>query len=582
MKKFLKYFLVLIAGFALGIVTLIVIFAVAISSFSLNNKDVTNIEENSILTLTLPTELKDQGEDNPFSELFGNSDDESSLGLNQIKEAFSRASKDSKIKGIVLMPGLYSSGLANADEIRSYIAEFKKTQKWIIAYGEIYTEQAYYIASACNETYLNPKGMLEFNGLSSNIVMYKGMLDKLGVNFQVFRVGKFKGAVEPFIQTKLSDENKFQIKTYLESLYTYQVQEIAKSKNTSFDSLWNIAMKGEVFTAKDAKSKQLVNGLLYENQVWDVVKNKVKDYKKLSVSNYLKSEDNYTYSENKIAVIYAEGEIMPGTNNNNDGIGSESFVKELIKARNDNSIKAIVIRVNSPGGSSMASDIIAQEVRMTKKTKPVVVSFGNVAASGGYYISCVADSIFALPNTVTGSIGVFAMIANTENLFGQKLGLGYETVNLGEMAEIWRPDQALSPAQGMMMQKAVNDIYEDFIGIVSEGRKIEKAAVNDLAQGRVYSGKDALKLKLIDGLGGINRALLSASRMAKIKEFRVVEYPESKSFIDRLMNKTSNDESKMKSLMSEMGLNSKTISELKAIGRMQGMQMRLPWSIEIR
>ena len=582
MKKFLKYFLVLIAGFALGIVTLIVIFAVAISSFSLNNKDVTNIEENSILTLTLPTELKDQGEDNPFSELFGNSDDESSLGLNQIKEAFSRASKDSKIKGIVLMPGLYSSGLANADEIRSYIAEFKKTQKWIIAYGEIYTEQAYYIASACNETYLNPKGMLEFNGLSSNIVMYKGMLDKLGVNFQVFRVGKFKGAVEPFIQTKLSDENKFQIKTYLESLYTYQVQEIAKSKNTSFDSLWNIAMKGEVFTAKDAKSKQLVNGLLYENQVWDVVKNKVKDYKKLSVSNYLKSEDNYTYSENKIAVIYAEGEIMPGTNNNNDGIGSESFVKELIKARNDNSIKAIVIRVNSPGGSSMASDIIAQEVRMTKKTKPVVVSFGNVAASGGYYISCVADSIFALPNTVTGSIGVFAMIANTENLFGQKLGLGYETVNLGEMAEIWRPDQALSPAQGMMMQKAVNDIYEDFIGIVSEGRKIEKAAVNDLAQGRVYSGKDALKLKLIDGLGGINRALLSASRMAKIKEFRVVEYPESKSFIDRLMNKTSNDEAKMKSLMSEMGLNSKTISELKAIGRMQGMQMRLPWSIEIR
>lgn len=582
MKRFLKYFLVLIAGFALGIVTLIVIFAVTISSFSLNNKDVTNIEENSILTLTLPTELKDQGEDNPFSELFGNSDDESSFGLNQIKEAFSRASKDSKIKGIVLMPGLYSSGLANADEIRSYIAEFKKTRKWIIAYGEIYTEQAYYIASACNETYLNPKGMLEFNGLSSNIVMYKGMLDKLGVNFQVFRVGKFKGAVEPFIQTKLSDENKFQIKTYLESLYTYQVQEIAKSKNTSFDSLWNIAMKGEVFTAKDAKSKQLVNGLLYENQVWDVVKNKVKDYKKLSVSNYLKSEDNYTYSENKIAVIYAEGEIMPGTNNNNDGIGSESFVKELIKARNDNSIKAIVIRVNSPGGSSMASDIIAQEVRMTKKTKPVVVSFGNVAASGGYYISCVADSIFALPNTVTGSIGVFAMIANTENLFGQKLGLGYETVNLGEMAEIWRPDQALSPAQDMMMQKAVNDIYEDFIGIVSEGRKIEKAAVNDLAQGRVYSGKDALKLKLIDGLGGINRALLSASRMAKIKEYRVVEYPESKSFIDRLMNKTSNDEAKMKSLMSEMGLNSKTISELKAIGRMQGMQMRLPWSIEIR
>lgn len=582
MKRFLKYFLVLIAGFALGIVTLIIIFAVAISSFSINSKDVTTIEDNSILTLTLPTELKDQGEEDPFSELFGNSDDESSLGLNQIKEAFSRAAKDSKIKGIVLKPGLYSSGLANADEIRSYIAEFKKSQKWIIAYGEIFTEQGYYIASACNETFLNPKGMLEFNGLSSNIVMYKGMLDKLGVNFQVFRVGKFKGAVEPFIQTKLSDENKFQIKTYLESLYTYQVQEIAKSKNTPFDSLWNIAMKGEIFTAKDARSKQLVNNLLYENEVWNIVKNKVKDYKKTSVSKYLKSEDNYTYSENKIAVIYAEGEIMPGSNNNNDGIGSETFIKELLKAKNDKSIKAIVIRVNSPGGSSMASDIIAQEVKLAKKVKPVIVSFGNVAASGGYYISCIADSIFALPNSVTGSIGVFAMIANTENLFGQKLGLGYESVNLGEMAEIWRPDQALSPAQVMMMQKAVNEIYDDFISIVSEGRKIDKATVNELAQGRVYSGKDALNLKLVDGLGGLQRALISASRMAKIKEYRVVEFPESQSFIDRLMNKANNDEAKMKSLMFEMGLNSKTISELKSIGRMQGIQMRLPWSMDIR
>ncbi len=582
MKRFLKYFLVLIAGFALGIVSLIIIFAVEISSFNFDSKEVTTIEENSVLTLTLPTELKDQGQDDPLSEIFGNGDNESSLGLNQIKEAFNRAAKDSKIKGIVLKPGLYSSGLANADEIRSYIAEFRKSQKWIIAYGEILTEQGYYIASACNETYLNPKGMLEFNGLSSNIVMYKGMLDKLGVNFQVFRVGKFKGAVEPFIQTKLSDENKFQIKTYLESLYTYQVKEIAKSKNTSFDSLWNIAMKGEVFTANDAKSKKLVDGLYYENQVWDIVKNKVKDYKKASVSKYLKSEDNYTYSENKIALIYAEGEIMPGSNNSEDGIGSESFIKELIKAKNDKSIKAIVIRVNSPGGSSMASDIIAQEVKLAKKAKPVIISFGNVAASGGYYISCVADSIFALPNSVTGSIGVFAMIANTENLFGQKLGLGYESVNLGEMAEIWRPDQALSPAQGMMMQKAVNEIYDDFISIVADGRHLDKSVVNDLAQGRVYSGKDALNLKLIDGLGGINRALLSASRKANVKEYRVVEFPESKSLIERFMNKANNDEAKMKSLMVEMGLNAKTVSELKSIGRMQGMQMRLPWSIEIR
>ena len=581
MKKFLKYFLVLLGGFAIGIITLILIFAIAISSFKIGEENQIKIEENSVLTLTLPVEIRDQGLEDPFSELFGNNDENSSLGLNEIKEVFRRAANDNKIKGIVLKPGLYSGGLANADEIRTLINDFKKSNKWIISYGELYTEQGFYIGSSCNEIYLNPKGMLEFNGLSSNIVMFKGLMEKLGVNFQVFKVGKFKGAVEPFILDKLSEENKFQIKTYLESLYKHQVSEIAKSRKGNLDSLWNLAMKGSVFMAKDAKSKGLVDDLLYENQIWTKVQNKNKDYNKIGFDKYSKSEDDYKYSENQIVVIYASGEITPGTNNGDDGIASETFIKEIIKAKKDNSIKAIVIRVNSPGGSSMASDIIANEIKIARSIKPVIVSFGNVAASGGYYISCVADSIFALPNTLTGSIGVFAMIANTENLFGQKLGLKYESVNVGDMAEIWRPDQPLNAAQSMLMQQAVDEIYDDFISIVSEGRHIEKSRVHDLAQGRVYSGSDALNLKLIDGLGGLDRAILAASRKAKIKEYRVVEFPEDKSFIDKLINKTTDNEAKMETLMSQMGMSSKTIREIKSVQHLQGIQTRLPWSIEI-
>ena len=582
MKKFLKYFLVLLGGFAIGIITLILVFAIAISSFKIGEENEIKIQENTVLTLTLPTEIRDQGIEDPFSELFGNSDESNTLGLNDLKEIFQRAAVDSKIKGIVLKPGLYSGGLANADEIRSYIKEFRKSSKWVISYGELYTEQGFYVGSACNEIYVNPKGMLEFNGLSSNIVMYKGLMEKLGVNFQVFKVGKFKGAVEPFILDKLSEENKFQIKTYLESLYKHQVAEIALSRNKNYDSTWNLAMKGSVFMAKDAKLNGLVDDLLYENQIWDKIKNKSKEYHKIGFDKYLKSEDNYKYSENQIAVIYASGEITPGSSNSDDGIASETFIKEIIKAKNDNSVKAIVIRVNSPGGSSMASDIIANEIKIAKTIKPVIISFGNVAASGGYYISCVADSIFALPNTLTGSIGVFAMIANTENLFGQKLGLKYESVNVGDMAEIWRPDQPLNAAQSMMMQKAVDEIYDDFITIVSDGRHIEKNRVDELAQGRVYSGIDALNLKLIDGIGGLDRAILAASRKAKLKDYRVIEFPENKSFIDKLINKTTDNESKIETLMSQMGMSAKTIREIKSVQNLQGFQTRIPWSIEIR
>jgi protease-4 len=349
----------------------------------------------------------------------------------------------------------------------------------------------------------------------------------------------------------------------------------------AFDTLWGISQKGLVFTAKDALNCHLVDKLVYEDELMNIVKRKSSTYQFTNLSKYLESDDNYKYAEEKIAIIYAEGDIMPGKSENNTQIASETFIKTLKEVSNDKSIKAIVVRVNSPGGSSMASDIIAKEIRLAKKIKPVIFSYGNVAASGGYYISCVGDSIFALPNTVTGSIGVFAMVANTENLFGQKLGLKYETVNVGEMAELWRPDRGMDAAQSMMMQNAVNNIYDDFISIVSEGRHIEKSVVNDLAQGRVYSGEDALKLKLIDGLGNIDRAVLSAKRMAKLKDYKIVEYPEAKGLLEKIIDRSSNKESQMSELLIQMGLDANSVKDIISVKNMQGMQMRLPWSIDI-
>lgn len=580
MRKFLKYFITFIIGVFVGIGSLVLLAVIAIASLN-SAKEPEQIKENSVIKIVLPPDISEKSDSDPFSNFFAEMSENSLLSMGELRKIFTQAQGDSKIKGIILEPGLYSGGFANAEEIRILIDSFRSKGKWVCAYGEAYSEVGYYIASACNKVYLNPKGMVEFNGLSSNVVMMKGLFDKMGIAFQVFKVGKFKGAVEPFTQTTLSDDNKSQILAYLNSLYKHQIDNIANSRKKNSDSLWNQAMSGNIFTAKQSKNAGLVDDLTYEDEFLKNIDALAKDYNEVKTKTYLNSVGDGEYTEDKIAVLYVDGEIIVGKSSANEEVGSVSLLKEIRKLKNDKTVKAIVLRVNSPGGSSLASDVIAREIELTKKVKPVIVSFGNVAASGGYYISCLADSIFASPNSITGSIGVFALVINTKNLYTDKLGLSYENVNLGKMTDMWRPDQPLNTAQSMMVQTMVEEIYDDFITVVSRGRKLSKERVMEIAQGRVYSGQEALNIDLIDGIGGLDRAIVSAKRKAKVKNVRIEEYPKSTSPFEDFFNEEFNTSVSSAKILQEFGINASTANQLQKIKNYQGFQTRMPWSIEI-
>jgi len=588
MKTFAKYLITLLGGFALGIIAIGLFVSSLFSGFETNfgEKKAPELTEAGLLYLKIEGDVAERNSSDPLSDILQASDEsDPSLGLNQILNGLKKAEKDPQVKGLLIDCGGYMGGMATAEEIRQALIHFQKSGKSILAYSGLYTELGYYIASATQTVTCNPKGMLEFDGISSKIVMYKGLFDKLGVDFQVFKVGKYKSAVEPFIQTGMSDENRQQITQYIESLYRYQLSEIAISRKIPMDSLWNIAMHAQAQLPKNALKMQLFDKLLYETEARQTLVGSTK----LNGNNaiwhsfyeYAKEADPYEFSENKIAVVYAVGDILPGKQNPNNQIGSTTFIKNLKLAQNDADVKAIVVRINSPGGSAFASDEIAHEILNCKKVKPVIVSFGDVSASGGYYMGCVGDSIFALPNTITGSIGVFALLPNTQELFGDKLGLKYETVELGDISAGWRPDRALNDKEKAMMQTMINAIYDDFIGTVAMGRKMTREQVAALAEGRVYSAIDAKKLGLIDGFGGLDRAILSASRKSKTPSYRVVYYPEEKDWISSLFDKEDMAQSQWAAASKASGLPVNTIKEAQKIQQLIGPQYLLPWSVKM-
>lgn len=588
MKTFAKYLITLLGGFALGIIAIGLFVSSLFSGFETNfgEKKAPELTEAGLLYLKIEGDVAERNSSNPLSDILQASDEsDPSLGLNQILNGLKKAEKDPQVKGLLIDCGGYMGGMATAEEIRQALIHFQKSGKSILAYSGLYTELGYYIASATQTVTCNPKGMLEFDGISSKIVMYKGLFDKLGVDFQVFKVGKYKSAVEPFIQTGMSDENRQQITQYIESLYRYQLSEIAISRKIPMDSLWNIAMHAQAQLPKNALKMQLFDKLLYETEARQTLVGSTKLNGKNSIWHsfyeYAKEADPYEFSENKIAVIYAVGDILPGKQNPNNQIGSTTFIKNLKLAQNDADVKAIVVRINSPGGSAFASDEIAHEILNCKKVKPVIVSFGDVSASGGYYMGCVGDSIFALPNTITGSIGVFALLPNTQELFGDKLGLKYETVELGDISAGWRPDRALNEKEQAMMQTMINAIYDDFIGTVAMGRKMTREQVAALAEGRVYSAIDAKKLGLIDGFGGLDRAILSASRKSNTPSYRVVYYPEEKDWISSLFDKEDMAQSQWAAASKASGLPVNTIKEAQKIQQLIGPQYLLPWSVKM-
>ncbi len=581
---FIKNVLASILGFFIGMVLIVIFFAAIIGSIAGGMDTIPEVKKNTVLTLTLIGEIPDRTSDDPFSEITDNG--LSSLGLNSILYGLDKAAKDDKIKGVYLRTDLFAGNMGTAEEIRQKLLEFRKSGKFVVAYGEVFTDAGYYIASACDKIYLNPKGIIEFNGYAGQTAFYKGMFDKLGLEFEVFKAGKYKSAVEPFIQNTMSDANREQVREYVNSLFGYCMKNIAKTRN--MDSA-TVAETANLFKARNAKLAllyKLIDGLKYEDEAENELArlsqgSADKKLIKYEFDQYAKGSWNVGSGEDKIALIYASGEINMGSNESGDGIGSTSLAATLKKVRLDSHIKAVVLRVNSPGGSSNASDIIAREIALIKKTKPVIASFGGVAASGGYYIACLADSIFVQPTTITGSIGVFAMIPNTARLYKEKLGLNYETVPTGDYAVTWRPDAPLSDGMRSYFQGMVNDIYDDFTGIVARGRKMDTGRVKQLAEGHVYTGIYAKKLQLADEYGGIQRAIQSAAAKAGLKKYRIVSMPKQKTTLELLLGKNATTHANEKLIKAELGNLYAPYENIKKVLNSNGVYMRMPFDIQI-
>ena len=588
MRNFLKYTLATITGI---IIASILFFVIMLASFSAivssGNKPV-SVSNNSILVLKAGVTIPDRGDQNPLSGIdLANLTFSPSAGLNDILHNIEKASEDSKIKGILIENGLLPSGWATTEELRNALLKFRENGKFVISYSDyVLTQECYYLATAADKIYINPGSMVEFKGLSSEVMFYKKALEKIGVEVQVTRHGKFKGAVEPFILDKLSDENRTQIKDYAGSLWNQVITDISKSRDIPVEQLNKVADNLDGNLASGAFESKLVDGLMYRDALIDTLKflsgiNKDKELNLISMTKYTKVADTkLSFSaKNKIAVVYASGTIVTGKGNEGN-IGGNYYADVISKARLDSSVKAIVLRVNSPGGSATASDIIWRELDLAARVKPVVISMGNYAASGGYFISAPGTKIYADPMTISGSIGVFGLIPNIGKLLEQKLGLTTEIINTNKNSDfpsIYRP---MNPYEKELMQMSIEKIYSDFVSKVASGRKMSSESVDSIGQGRVWSGTSAFKIGLVDEIGGLKDAIKGAAKLAGIESFTVRELPVFEEPYMRILSQLSG-EVRMSILKKELGESLKYYNMVQELKDMSGIQARLPYFIDI-
>lgn len=588
MKEFFKYVFATVTGIVISAVILGILFFIVFVGMisSIGSEKETVVKKNSVLYLNLDQAIIERTPEGSFGSLFGGSNDKS-IGFNDVIRALKKAQSDEKIQAVYINVSAPNAGMATMLEVRNAIIDFKKSKKPVIAYSEVYSQGAYYLASAANKVYLNPEGELEFKGFSSNLMFFKGALEKLGIEAQIIRVGNYKSAVEPLINTKMSDYNRQQVTAYVNGLYDTFLTGISQTRKIDKDSLAQIADQYKIQLPKDALAYKMVDGLKYKDEILDELRNitgidKKKEINSVSINDYVKSltTEGESSSKNKIAVIYANGDIVGGEGSD-EQIGSERISRAIRKARLDDDIKAIVLRVNSGGGSALASDVIWREMVLSKKVKPVIASFGDVAASGGYYIGCAADSIFVQPNTITGSIGVFGVIFNFQELFNNKLGLTFDGVKTGQYADIMSSNRPLTPAERAIIQKGVNNIYDTFITKVADGRKKTKTQIDSLGGGRVWIGTDAVKNGLADRLGSFNDAVTSAAKKAKLKDYKVVEYPEKidplKEFLGSAKDNVSAYYAKK-----EFGENYVLYKQMQKAMNNTGMQARMEYDIRIK
>lgn len=584
--NFIKQVLATITGILITSIILFFLFLVFIGVLVQQSSQPTTVmaPAKSVLYLSLDYKIVEKTESNPLGDLnLPLYNVEKSIGLNDILARIRAAKTDDNIKGIYLNPSSVGMGFASLKAIRDALVDFKESKKFIIAYSEGYSQKAYYLSTVADSVYLNPQGSLDFRGLSSSVVFMKEAMDKLGVEMQVIKVGTYKSAVEPFILNEMSPANREQVTSYLGSIYESFLSDIAEARKQSVDSLKYIADEYLVRNADDALRYKFIDGKLYKDELLSMLKKRLdvaedKDISSVSVLNYAGS--SASSSGDKIAVLYAYGDIVDGEGTVGQ-IGGDKISRQLRKLRRDKDIKAIVLRVNSGGGSALASDIIWREVDLIKQEKPIIVSMGDYAASGGYYIAAAADSIFAESSTLTGSIGVFGLIPNFKGLLNNKLGIHIDEVNTGKFSSLMgNPDKPLTAEERSIIQMEVNRTYATFMDRVAIGRKMKVEDVDSIGQGRVWTGQQALDLGLVDGIGGLQRAISAAAAKASLKNYQLVELPEKEDPFANILS-SSKDKVKIWLFGEELGDYQKYLLDVTKVLKHTGIQARLPYQIEI-
>ena len=584
MRGFFKsFFAALLALLVFSVIVVIILVGVAGNLLSPAKPEV---GAKAVLVLDLSQTFREQAQDNPLSDL-GSDDEYDVPGLYDVVRLLHYAKTDSAVKGIYIKCNNDPNGFATNEEIRHALVDFKKSGKFVIAYGEAITQKAYYVATAADKIYCNPKGDLEWKGFASEMLYIKTALQKLEIDPQIFYAGKFKSATEPLREDHMTDANRLQLTTLLNDLFNRVLHTTAGSRGLDTAVLRQCVNEHLIAYPSDALKYKLVDGLLYDDEVKDEIRQRTgigshawNNF--VPLGKYAKAVNYKATGKDKISLIYAEGEVVDGKGNK-DEIGSDTYRWLIRKARFDKDVKAIVIRVNSGGGSSLASEDIWREVTLARKEKPVIVSFGDVAASGAYYLSCNADSIFAMPGTITGSIGVFTVIPNLQGFFKNKLGVTFDGVKTAPEADLMSTVRPLTPVERTLIQGTIDTIYTAFKTRVADGRKKDLRYVDSIAQGRVWSGNTGLSLGLVDRIGTLQEAIDCAARMAKTGDYRLVEYPEPKGFIDRLLGTYKRSAGMKAAVREEIGEDGyRTWVTLKKVKSMIGVtETRLPFDLTI-
>ena len=578
MLKFIKYVFATMVGIFLFFFVGFLIIAGMVASASKTKSP--SVESNTVLKLDLNYKIPEKSVSNPFASFdFNSMKSKKTMGLYEICETLKKAAKDDKIKGIYMEMGVNPNGLATLEVLRSQLKEFKKSGKFIYSYGEMVSQKGYYLATVADKIYLNPNGGLEILGFGREIMYYKNAFEKLGIEVQDFHCGAFKSAIEPFLREKMSEPNREQMTSIFGDVYHQFLTNIGADRKIDTATLSDIINNLKATLPQDAKELKLIDEAAYYDQVQTAMREKIgvakkDELKSIDLAKYASTLDTKSDSKNKIAVLCADGEIKDGEGEEGE-IGGERFARVIEKLRKDDKVKAIVLRINSPGGSALASDIMWRELVLAKKEKPLIISMGNLAASGGYYIACIGDRIFAEPNTITGSIGVFGLIPNAKKLLNDKLGITTDRVSITKHGALTIGTNPLDEEEKAMVQKSIEKIYREFKERVAEGRKKDTAYIQSIAQGHVYTGNQGLQIGLVDEIGGLDQAIAYAVKQANLKDYKIKLYPEEKTLKEQIAE--SFGDAKQDFVKAEIGEEQyriyKTMKDLK---QFYGIQMLMP------